>query len=346
MTEPIYFTIREQEYNTDESSKIAENFNTKISEMTYRVDLLKQYASDVIVEPFLQKWERNFIVALENSPEESFGRLNIEYIRDRIQEDSNNTIYFYTKNGTRVKKIQAFITYDIRFIDPWKKQDPFIYIHTFAINASIPLDQRKISGSNLFSWFYKNAMKNGFICIKIDAISSAINFWRNKSRFIYITDNMSEIKKKNLEALDQLFEQKKLFQNTTGKEAELRKITRDIMLTKNLVGEVPMKRTKSQNSPDSSANSDESPIEWNLHDKQADEDIQWHSPESYHSEAWYSPESIASSLSYDSTIVSPKKMIAQLDKQYPNSKRAKSTPRKRTQKTLKPTLRRTKSFHL
>jgi hypothetical protein len=103
MTEPIYFTIREQEYNTDESSKIAENFNTKISEMTYKVDLLKQYASDVIVEPFLQKWERNFIVALENSPEESFGRLNIEYIRDRIQEDSNNTIYFYTKNGTRVK---------------------------------------------------------------------------------------------------------------------------------------------------------------------------------------------------------------------------------------------------
>jgi hypothetical protein len=189
-------------------------------------------------------------------------------------------------------------------------------------------------------------MKNGFICIKIDAISSAINFWRNKSRFIYITDNMSEIKKKNLEALDQLFEQKKLFQNTTGKEAELRKITRDIMLTKNLVGEVPMKRTKSQNSPDSSANSDESPIEWNLHDKPADEDIQWHSPESYHSEAWYSPESVASSLSYDSTIVSPKKMIAQLDKQYPNPKRAKSTPRKRTQKTSKPTLRRTKSFHL
>ena len=309
MTETIYFTIREQKYIfDDENSKIAEKFNKKISELNYKVDLLKKYASDVIVVPFLEKLETRLLRSIEKlyDEDESFGLLNLSYIIDHIQEDSNNTIFFYTKNENGVKNIQAFITYDIQFMDGLEKQDPFIYIHTFAINTSISIDERRVSGSNVFTWFYKNAMRNGFVCIKIDAISSTIDFWRNKSRFVYITDNMSEIKKKRLEALDELFEQRKIFQTTTGNEEQLRKIERDI--TKIHVGEVPMKRTKSQNSPDSSANS---------------------------------PESISYS------IVSPKKMIAQLDKQYPKPpKRAKSATIKRIQKTPTSNLRRTKSFHL
>ena len=312
MTEPIYFTIREQKYTfDDENSKIAEKFNTKISEMTYKVDLLKKYASDVIVKPFSEKLGTRLLDSIEKvyDEDDSFGLLDLNHIIDHIQEDSNNTIYFYTKNKKKVK-IQAFITYNIQFMDDLKKQDPFIYIHTFAINTSIPLDKRLVSGSNVFTWFYKNAMRDGFVCIKIDAISSSIDFWRNKSRFVYITDNMSEIIKKRLEALDELFEQRKILQTTTGNEEKLRKIEIDIR--KIFVGKVPMKRTKSQNSPDSSANS---------------------------------PESIASSLSY--SIISPKKMVAQLDKQYSNPpRRAKSATRKRTQQTSKSNLRRTKSFHL
>jgi len=307
MTEPIYFTISEQKYTfDDENSKIAEKFNTKISELKYKVDLLKKYASDVIVKPFSEKLGTQFLRSIEKlyDEEESFGLLSLSHIIDHIEKDNNNTIYFYTKDK-RLKKIQAFITYDIQFMDGLEKQDPFIYIYTFAINTSIPLDERRVSGSNVFTWFYKNAMRAGFVCIKIDAISSSIDFWRNKSRFVYITDNMSEIKKKRLEALDELFEQRKIIQTTTGNEEELRQIERDI--TKIYVGEVPMKRTKSQNSSDSFANS---------------------------------PESISYS------IVSPKKMIAQLDKQYPNPPtRAKSATRKRTQQTLKSiSRRRTKSF--
>jgi len=312
MTEPIYFTISEQKYTfDDENSKIAKNFNTKISKMTHRVDLLKKYASDVIVKPFSEKLEMLFIRSIKNlyeEEEESFGLLKLSHIIDHIEKDSNNTIYFYTINEKGVKKIQAFITYDIQFMDDLEKQDPFIYIHTLAINTSIPLDERRVSGSNVFTWFYKNAMRVGFVCIKILAISSTIDFWRNKSRFVYITDKLPEIIKKRLEALDELFEQRKIIQTTTGNEEQLRKIERDII--KIYIGDVPMKRTKSQNSSDSFANS---------------------------------PESIASSLSY--SIVSPKKMVAQLDKQYPNPpRRAKSATRKRTQKTSKPILRRTKSF--
>jgi hypothetical protein len=308
MTEPIYFTIKEQYTFDDENSKIAKKFNTKISQLNYKVDLLKKYASNVIVVPFLAELETRFLRSIENlyDKEESFGLLNLSHIIDHIQEGSNNTIYFYTKNKKGLKKIQAFITYDIQFIDDLEKQDPFIYIYTFAINTSIPLDERRVSGSNIFTWFYKNAMRVGFVCIKIDAISSSIDFWRNKSRFVYITDNLSEIKKKRLEALDKLFEQRKIIQTTTGKEEELRKIERDI--TKIGVGDVPMKRTKSQNSSDSFANS---------------------------------PESISYS------IVSPKKMVAQLDKQYSNPPtRAKSATRKRTQQTSKSISRRrrTKSF--
>jgi hypothetical protein len=312
MTEPIYFTIREQNYTFDnENSKIAKKFNTKISELNYKVDLLKKYASNVIVVPFSEELETRLLDSIEKvyDEDDSFGLLNLSHIIDHIQEDSNNTIYFYTKNKKGVKNIQAFITYDIQFMDDLEKQDPFIYIYTFAINTSIPLDERRVSGSNVFTWFYKNAMRVGFVCIKIDAISSTIDFWRNKSRFVYITDNMSEIKKKRLEALDELFEQRKIFQTTTGNEEQLRKIERDI--TKIYVGEVPMKRTKWQNSSDSFENS---------------------------------PESIESSLSY--SIVSPKKMVAQLDKQYPNPPtRAKSATRKRTQQTSKSiSRRRTKSF--
>jgi hypothetical protein len=308
MTEPIYFTIKEQYTFDDENSKIAKKFNTKISQLNYKVDLLKKYASNVIVVPFLAELETRFLRSIENlyDKEESFGLLNLSHIIDHIQEGSNNTIYFYTKNKKGLKKIQAFITYDIQFMDDLEKQDPFIYIYTFAINTSIPLDERRVSGSNIFTWFYKNAMRVGFVCIKIDAISSSIDFWRNKSRFVYITDNLSEIKKKRLEALDKLFEQRKIIQTTTGKEEELRKIERDI--TKIGVGDVPMKRTKSQNSSDSFANS---------------------------------PESISYS------IVSPKKMVAQLDKQYSNPPtRAKSATRKRTQQTSKSISRRrrTKSF--
>jgi hypothetical protein len=307
MTEPIYFTIKEQYTFDDENSKIAKKFNTKISELNYKVDLLKKYASDVIVVPFLAELESQFLRSIENlyDEEESFGLLNLSHIIDHIQEGSNNTIYFYTKHKKGLKKIQAFITYDIQFMDDLEKQDPFIYIYTFAINTSITLDERRVSGSNIFTWFYKNAMRDGFVCIKIDAISSSIDFWRNKSRFVYITDNLSEIKKKRLEALDELFEQRKIIQTTTGNEEELSKIERDI--TKIGVGDVPMKRTKSQNSSDSFANS---------------------------------PESISYS------IVSPKKMIAQLDKQYPNPPtRAKSATRKRTQQTSKSISRkRTKSF--
>jgi hypothetical protein len=310
MTEPIYFTIREQKYTfDDENSKIAKKFNTKISQFNYKVDLLKKYASDVIVDLFLQTredGEDDFSVVLKKlHRKDSFGMLDLSHIKNNIKNDSNNTIYFYTKNEKGVKKIQAFITYDIQFMNDLEKQDPFIYIHTFAINTSIPLDERRISGSNVFTWFYKNAMRVGLVCIKIDAISSSIDFWRNKSRFVYITDNLSEIKKKNLEALDELFEQKKILQTTTGYEEELRKIERDIV--KIHVGELPMKRTKSQNSSDSFANS---------------------------------PESISYS------IVSPKKMVAQLDKQYPNPPtRAKSATRKRTQQTSKSiSRRRTKSF--
>ena len=310
MTEPIYFTISEQKYTFDdhENSKIAKKFNTKISEMTYKVDLLKKYASDVIVEPFLKKLGTRFIRSIKNlyeEEEESFGLLKLSHIIDHIQKDNNNTIYFYTKNEKGVEKIQAFITYDIQFMDGLEKQDPFIYIHTFSINTSITLDERRVSGSNVFTWFYKNAMRDGFVCIKIDAISSSIDFWRNKSRFVYITDNLSEIIKKRLEALDELFEQRKILQTTTGKEEELRQIERGII--KIYVGEVPMKRTKSQNSSDSFENS---------------------------------PESISYS------IVSPKKMVAQLDKQYPNPPtRAKSATRKRTQQTSKSiSRRRTKSF--
>jgi len=309
MTEPIYFIIRKQKsFDDDENSKIAEKFNTKISELNYKVDLLKKYASNVKVKSFSEKLETLFLDSIEKLYEEdSIGFLKLSHIIGNIEKDSNNTIYFYTKNE-RVKNIQAFITYDIHFMDDLAKQDPFIYIHTFAINTSIPLDKRRVSGSNLFTWFYKNAMRVGFVCIKIDAISSSIDFWRNKSRFVYITDNLSEIIKKRLEALDELFEQRKILQTTTGNEEQLRKIERDII--KIYIGDVPMKRTKSQNSSDSFANS---------------------------------PESIASSLSY--SIVSPKKMVAQLDKQYPNPpRRAKSATRKRTQKTSKPILRRTKSF--
>jgi hypothetical protein len=314
MTEPIYFTIREQKYTfDDENSKIAEKFNTKISELNYKVDILKQYASDVIVVPFSAELKTLFLRSIKKLYDEdySFGLLRLSHIIGNIKKNNNNTIYFYTKNKKGgVKKIQAFITYDIQFMDDLKKQDPFIFIHTFAINTSIPLDKRRVSGSNVFTWFYKNAMRDGFVCIKIDAISSSIDFWRNKSRFVYITDNLSEIIKKRLEALDELFEQRKIIQTTTGKEEELRQITIDI--GKIYVGDVPMKRTKSQNSPDSSANS---------------------------------PESIASSLSY--SILSPKKMVAQLDKQYSNPPtRAKSVTKKRTQKTSKSNLRRTKSFHL
>jgi hypothetical protein len=310
MTEPIYFTISEQKYTFDdhENSKIAKKFNTKISEMTYKVDLLKKYASDVIVEPFLKKLGTRFIRSIKNlyeEEEESFGLLKLSHIIDHIQKDNNNTIYFYTKNEKGVEKIQAFITYDIQFMDGLEKQDPFIYIHTFSINTSITLDERRVSGSNVFTWFYKNAMRFGFVCIKIDAITSSIDFWRNKSRFVYITDKLPEIIKKRLEALDELFEQRKILQTTTGKEEELRQIERGII--KIYVGEVPMKRTKSQNSSDSFENS---------------------------------PESISYS------IVSPKKMVAQLDKQYPNPPtRAKSATRKRTQQTSKSiSRRRTKSF--
>jgi hypothetical protein len=61
MTEPIYFTIREQKYTfDDENSKIAKKFNTKISQFNYKVDLLKKYASDVIVDPFLAELEMQF----------------------------------------------------------------------------------------------------------------------------------------------------------------------------------------------------------------------------------------------------------------------------------------------
>jgi hypothetical protein len=305
MTEPIYFTISEQKYTfDDENSKIAKKFNTEISKMTHRVDLLKKYASDVIVVPFSAKMGKLLIHSIKNlyEEEESFGLLKLSHIIGNIKKDINNTIYFYTKNEKGVEKIQAFITYNIQFMDDLKKQDPFIYIHTLAVNTSIPLDERRVSGSNIFTWFYKNAMRAGFVCIKILAITSSIDFWRNKSRFVYITDNMTEIKKKRLEALDELFEQRKIIQTTTGNEEELRKIERDI--TKIYVGDdVPMKRTKSQNSSDS-------------------------------------PESISYS------IVSPKKMIAQLDKQYPNPpRRAKSVTKKRTQQTSKSiSRRRTKSF--
>jgi len=350
MTEPIYFSIREQEYIGDEGSQQAERFNTKLTDNGYKSKILKQYASDAISEPFLQRWEHKFIVELENLPEKSFGSLSIDYITENIQEDDNNTIYFYTKNDkNQLKNIQAFITYDIRFIDPRNKTQPFIYVHTFAVNNSIPIDQRRISGANIFDWFYKNAMHDGFYCIKIDALSSAINFWRNKSRFVYITDRMNEVKKKNLETLDQLFEQERLFKATPGKEAELRKITQSIKLTKGLIGQVPMKRTKSQNSADSSLpseNSRESSIHLNL-DEGSDKSIEWHSLSSNHSQPWYSPESIVSSLSYDSTTVSPKKMIAQLNKQFasPQIKRRHSLPTRKKAKTPNPKMRTTKSAH-
>jgi len=337
MTEPLYFTIREQEYRSDAISREAERFHLTLTELNYKPEILQEYASQVIEEPFLQRWERQFIVLLEKLPEGSFGKLNLQYITEQIQEEDNNTIYFYTKNGKKIKNLQAFITYDVRYMDPWKKAQPYIYIHSFAINSSVNITERRLSGANIFSWFYKNAINDGFYCIKIDALSSALQFWRNKSRFVYITDNMSELKKKNLETLDQLFIQRKAFETTPGKEMELVKIAKSIKLTKEAIGQIPMKRTKSQNTP----SPESSPIQPEF-ENGSDAGIDWYSPTtSLHSQSWYSPESIASTLSHDSSIVSPAKMLKQLKKQYPMKRRHSFD---KTQKTKKPNMRRTKSI--
>lgn len=337
MTEPLYFTIREQEYGSDAISREAERLHLTLTELNYKPEILQKYASQAIAEPFLQRWEHQFIVLLEKLPEGSFGKLNLQYIIEQIQEDNNNTIYFYTKNGKKIKNLQAFITYDVRYMDPWKKTQPFIYIHSFAINSGIDIADRRLSGANIFSWFYKNAINDGFYCIKIDALSSALYFWRNKSRFVYITDHMSELKKKNLETLDQLFIQRKAFETTPGKEMKLGKIAKSIKLTKEAIGQIPMKRTKLQDTPSPS------PIQPEF-ENGSDTRIDWYSPSpttSVHSQSWYSPESIASTLSHDSSIVSPAKMIHQLKKQYP-MKRTRSF--EKTQKTKKPNMRRTKSI--
>jgi hypothetical protein len=216
----LFFTIRtqqiEEEYKDDFISKLVINLNKKLAKMKHGKSYLEKYATSVKYEPYTEDGDYVKVISKmekvgeDGSPSYTFaGNINHTFIFDEIGDQDTNLAIFYTRKPNGEKQLEAIFTYDVGYLEPRKQSKPFVYVHSFTINNDIPLDERSLSGANLFKWFYETVKKTGFYCVKISALGSAMPFWR-KVKFIYVKDNLSD-KMKTLigELEDQLSHDKK-----------------------------------------------------------------------------------------------------------------------------------------
>jgi len=251
---PLYFTIKEfeEEDSPDKLSKLTSNLNKKLAKLKHEKPILEQYAASVKYERYTDTEEYiELIQGLEHvdangTATSTFsGNITAGYIIENLDNAETNVVIFYTKTSDGNKQLEAIFTYDTGYLDPKPKTRPFVYIHAFTINNDIPLNRRSVSGANIFNWFYKTAKKAGFYCIKINALDSAMKFWR-KVKFVYVTDRLDSRGKH----LIQLLEEKVSLGKPENEKNNLY----------NKIREAPMQRIRSTNMDDISITSTESSI--------------------------------------------------------------------------------------
>jgi hypothetical protein len=252
MSNTLYFTIRKGE---DRNRKLGVLFESLKS----RPMAVYNHAT-LVYEEFQMQWEMQIPAIFDNIDKHekrhkipvghrSFGDLKISYIIDSFQEENSNTIVFYTKQpGSEIHEIQAFLSFEIAYLDEFEP----LYINTFGVNKRIPKNGLFVSGSNIFEWFYRTAMLKsvGFQSIRLDSLTSAIFFWRMKSRFIYVFEHLNETNRIRFQQLDEAFaEQERLLRSGhSGKDYQEKMEvikSRIAQLKANTMG-VPMIRHRSK----------------------------------------------------------------------------------------------------
>jgi len=150
----------------------------------------------------------------------SFGSsMSIDYLIREIKNLQNNVVVLYTKIEGVVKvqpiEIQAIFTYttvdaigdllQYKRIKSNGKQvsEQMVYIEAYTVNNLIPQNKRSVSGSVVFNWFYYTAKKYGMYCVKIEALNTAMDFWKDKVKFSFVFDPDSKYLNPNTDRIAQ-----------------------------------------------------------------------------------------------------------------------------------------------